>query len=105
VKVQDFPWAEFPHSVGLHNSCSSIRGLGLAKPSEIMGTPFNKMADLLAQVPVLIGVHVDYRDHHKIFAQVHESGMLSRMRLGECPRKERGNGDKNRSDAAEWRGS
>ena len=24
VKVCDFPWAEFPHSVGLHNSCSSI---------------------------------------------------------------------------------
>jgi L-lactate dehydrogenase complex protein LldE len=39
VKVRDFPWAEFPHSVGLHNSCSSIRGLGLAKPSEIMGPP------------------------------------------------------------------
>ena len=37
VQVQDFPWAEFPHAVGLHNSCSSIRGLGLAKPSEIMG--------------------------------------------------------------------
>ena len=49
VKGQDFPWAEFPHSVGLHNSCSSIRGLGLAKLSEIMGTPFNKTADLLAQ--------------------------------------------------------
>jgi acetolactate synthase I/II/III large subunit len=26
--------------------------------------------------PVLIGVHVDYRDHHKIFEQVHESGIL-----------------------------
>jgi L-lactate dehydrogenase complex protein LldE len=54
VKVQDFPWAEFPHSVGLHNSCSSIRGLGLAKPSEIMGTPFNKTADPLEKVKGLV---------------------------------------------------
>lgn len=37
VKVDAFPWAEFPHSVALHNSCSSIRGFGIAKPSEIMG--------------------------------------------------------------------
>ena len=62
VKVQDFPWAEFPHAVGLHNSCSSIRGLGLAKPSEIMGTPFNKTADLLAQVKGLVLVPLDRPD-------------------------------------------
>jgi L-lactate dehydrogenase complex protein LldE len=62
VKVQDFPWAEFPHSVGLHNSCSSIRGLGLAKPSEIMGTPFNKTADLLEKVKGLVLVPLDRPD-------------------------------------------
>ena len=51
----------------------------------------------------LIGVHVDYRDHHKIFEQGHESGILLRMRLGECPHKERRHDDENRSDAAERR--
>ena len=24
LKVEDFPWAEFPHKVGIHNSCSSL---------------------------------------------------------------------------------
>jgi L-lactate dehydrogenase complex protein LldE len=62
VKVQDFPWAEFHHSVGLHNSCSSVRGLGLAKPSEIMGTPFNKTADLLEKVKGLVLVPLDRPD-------------------------------------------
>src|ERR1700756_4441560 len=28
LKVDSFPWAEFQHSVAIHNSCSSIRGLG-----------------------------------------------------------------------------
>jgi L-lactate dehydrogenase complex protein LldE len=37
LDVASFPWAEFPHPVAIHNSCSSVRGLGLAKPSEIMG--------------------------------------------------------------------
>jgi L-lactate dehydrogenase complex protein LldE len=50
LKVDSFPWAEFPHSVALHNSCSSIRGLGIAKPSEIMRAPFNKTEALLSKV-------------------------------------------------------
>ena len=62
AKVHDFPWAEFSHSVGLHNSCSSIRGLALAKPSEIMGTPFNKTADLLEKVKGLVLVPLDRPD-------------------------------------------
>ncbi len=28
LKVEEFPWAEFPHQVALHVSCSAIRGLG-----------------------------------------------------------------------------
>jgi L-lactate dehydrogenase complex protein LldE len=62
AKVREFPWAQFPHSVGLHNSCSSVRGLGLAKPSEIMGTPFNKTADLLETVKGLVLVPLDRPD-------------------------------------------
>ena len=57
-----FPWAEFPHSVAIHNSCSSIRGLGLAKPSEIMGPYFNKTEALLKKVKGLVLVPVDRPD-------------------------------------------
>ena len=35
VKVDAFPWAEFPHKVGLHNSCTTLRKLRTAKASEI----------------------------------------------------------------------
>ena len=62
LKVDSFPWAEFHHSVAIHNSCSSIRGLGIAKPSEIMGTPFNKTASLLEKVKGLVLVPVDRPD-------------------------------------------
>ena len=62
LKVEAFPWAEFPHSAAIHNSCSSIRGLGIAKPSEIMGTPFNKTADLLSKVKGLVLVQIDRPD-------------------------------------------
>ncbi len=27
LKVKEFPWAEFPHRVGLHNSCGTLRAL------------------------------------------------------------------------------
>ena len=30
LKVREFPWAEFPHRVGLHNSCSAVRHLSEA---------------------------------------------------------------------------
>jgi len=62
ANVQAFPWAQFRHSVGLHNSCSSVSGLGLAKPSEIMAPPFNKTADLLRKVDGLVLVPLDRPD-------------------------------------------
>ena len=62
LKVNSFPWAEFQHSVAIHNSCSSIRGLGIAKPSEIMGAPFDKTAALLSKVRGLVLVPVDRPD-------------------------------------------
>src|ERR1700741_1042269 len=49
LKVDAFPWARFQHSVAIHNSCSSVRGLGIAKPSEIVGVPFDKTANLLSK--------------------------------------------------------
>src|SRR6516164_652970 len=35
LEVEAFPWAEFPHKVGLHNSCGTLRKLRTAKASEI----------------------------------------------------------------------
>ena len=51
LKADAFPWAEFPHRVGLHNGCSSLRALGTASMSEIKGPPrFSKPLDLLTKV-------------------------------------------------------
>jgi L-lactate dehydrogenase complex protein LldE len=50
LKVREFPWAEFPHAVGLHNGCASLRALRTAKMSEINETPFSKPLDLLSKV-------------------------------------------------------
>lgn len=50
IGVKSFPGVKFPYKVALHNSCSSIRGLGIASPSEIPGPRFNKSADLLNMV-------------------------------------------------------
>jgi L-lactate dehydrogenase complex protein LldE len=49
LRVASFPWAEFPHRVGLHSSCSSVRGLGLGRPSERVNEPdFSKTRDVLS---------------------------------------------------------
>jgi L-lactate dehydrogenase complex protein LldE len=48
--VRQFPWAEFPHKVGLHIGCSTLRALGEAKMSEIAGVPFSKPRALLSAV-------------------------------------------------------
>jgi L-lactate dehydrogenase complex protein LldE len=49
-KVGAFPWARFPHRVGLHNSCGTLRGLKHAKPSELREPFFSKPIDLLSKV-------------------------------------------------------
>jgi L-lactate dehydrogenase complex protein LldE len=50
LKVDSFPWAEFPHKVGLHNACSTLRKLRTAKASEIEEPFFSKPLDLLRKV-------------------------------------------------------
>lgn len=42
--------ATFPHKVGLHASCHGLRGLGLARPSEINAPPFDKVRRVLEMV-------------------------------------------------------
>ena len=48
--MREFPWAEFPHKVGLHIGCATLRGLREAKASEIDEPAFNKPARLLSAV-------------------------------------------------------
>ena len=50
VKVKAFPWASFPHKVGLHNGCSTLRALREASTTEIVEPRFSKPLDLLATV-------------------------------------------------------
>ena len=50
LKVEAFPWATFPHKVGYHNGCGSLRGLGHASPSELNEPAFSKPLDLLRKV-------------------------------------------------------
>ena len=50
LRVEAFPWAEFPHKVGLHNGCGTLRALREAKMSEIDEPPFSKPMNLLSKV-------------------------------------------------------
>jgi L-lactate dehydrogenase complex protein LldE len=50
LQVREFPWAEFPHKVGLHIGCATLRGLREAKASEVAEPAFNKPARLLQAV-------------------------------------------------------
>ena len=50
LKVGAFPWARFPHRVGLHNKCISLRRLKHARPSELNEPFFSKPMDLLSKV-------------------------------------------------------
>ena len=50
LQVREFPWAEFPHKVGLHIGCATLRGLREASTSEIVELHFNKPRQLLAAV-------------------------------------------------------
>jgi L-lactate dehydrogenase complex protein LldE len=51
LEVREFPWAEFPHVVALHVSCSAIRGLCEQTMTERPNDPwFSKPRSLLEKV-------------------------------------------------------
>ena len=63
LKVSDFPWAVFPHKVGVHDSCSAVRALGHSRPSELVYEPyFSKTRDLLKKVRGLEVIEIDRVD-------------------------------------------
>jgi L-lactate dehydrogenase complex protein LldE len=49
-KVDALPWGRFPHRVGLHNKCISLRRLKHGKLSEPHEPFFSKPMDLLSKV-------------------------------------------------------
>ena len=50
LMVDAFPWARFPHKVGLHNSCNTLRQLGHASASEVRVPFFSKPVALLSKI-------------------------------------------------------
>lgn len=50
LKVDEFPWAEFPHKVSYHDSCSSLRFLHSSSMSELREEPYSKPLALLKKV-------------------------------------------------------
>ena len=62
LKVREFPWAQFPHKVGLHNSCGPLRGLRHAKPTEIDEPFFSKPLALLSGVKGIEFIQPDRPD-------------------------------------------
>ena len=50
LKVVEFPWARFPHKIGVHYNCNSLRGIHLASPTEIKAPFFSKPRALLEKV-------------------------------------------------------
>lgn len=54
--------SEFPHRVGLHQSCHGLHGLHLGKPSEMMGDSFSIPRKLLCNVKGLQLVELDRAD-------------------------------------------
>lgn len=54
--------AHFPHKVGVHQSCHGLRGLHLAKMSELVGPAFSKPEQLLNMVSGIELVTLDRSD-------------------------------------------
>lgn len=50
LKVEDLPWANFPHKVAYHTNCNALRGIHHARPTELVKPYFSKPLDLLRLV-------------------------------------------------------
>ena len=61
LKVESLP-AQFPHRVGLHQSCHGQRGLHLSQMSELVAVPFSKPERLLNMVAGLELIALDRKD-------------------------------------------
>ncbi|MBN4096422.1 (Fe-S)-binding protein [Methylobacterium radiotolerans] len=50
LKVEDLPWANFPHKVAYHTNCNALRGIHHARPTELVKPYYSKPLDLLRLV-------------------------------------------------------
>ncbi|MEH3065319.1 (Fe-S)-binding protein [Methylobacterium sp. D48H] len=50
LKVEDLPWANFPHKVAYHTNCNALRGIHHARPTELVQPYYSKPLDLLRLV-------------------------------------------------------
>ena len=50
LKIEDLPWAAFPHKVAYHSNCNALRGIGHARPTELNRPFFSKPLNLLKKV-------------------------------------------------------
>jgi L-lactate dehydrogenase complex protein LldE len=82
LKVREFPWAEFPHKVALHNNCNALRGLNIASMSELSIPAFSKPLDLLRKVRGIEFVEITRPDECCGFGgtfSVFEEGVSAKM--------------------------
>jgi len=82
LKVDSFPWAEFPFKVALHNNCQTLRGLRIASMSELRVEPFSKPMNLLGKVKGIEFVHLARPDECCGFGgtfSVFEEGVSAKM--------------------------
>lgn len=61
LKVEEFD-VDFPHKVGLHQSCHGLRELRLGSSSEVMGREFSKARSLLEKVRGIELVELSRKD-------------------------------------------
>jgi len=62
LKITDFSNISFPHTIAIHNSCSSIRGLHITSRSEWMEPRYNKTEELLNSIKDITIKHIDRPD-------------------------------------------
>ena len=50
LKIEELPWAQFPHKVAYHSNYNALRGIGHARPTELNRPFFSKPLNLLKKV-------------------------------------------------------
>jgi hypothetical protein len=93
LQVPRVPVGGFPHAVGLHNGCASLRALRTAKMSEIDEPFFSKPLDLLSKVKGIRFVTPERPTNAAVSRhvfRVEETGLRENgLRQGERPQERR----------------
>ncbi len=82
LKVEAFPWANFPHKVAIHYNCNALRGLRHASMSERREAFFSKPKNLLEKIKGIEFVELQRPDECCGFGgtfSVFEEGVSAKM--------------------------